>query len=55
MKRGYNAPAFKVVNINHKDVIVTSPVTSVGGNGGINYGGAGNGLGRAPGRRGIWD
>ena len=55
MKREYNPPAFKVVNISPTNIIATSAVTSVGGNGGINYGGGGNGIGRAPGRRGIWD
>ena len=52
--RTYINPDLKVVEINRNDVIATS-VTTINGNAGINYGGAGHGTVRTPGNRGIWD
>ena len=54
MKREYISPIFDIIRIS-SDVLTTSNVTNVTGNGNINWGGAGNGIGRAPGHRGIWD
>ena len=53
MRREYSTPALNLVNISPDDIIVTSPVTSVTGNGGINYGGPGQGT-RSPAHRTIW-
>lgn len=54
MKREYTTPAYSFSRI-ETDVLTTSNVTQVAGNANINWGGAGTGEGRAPGRRSIWD
>ena len=54
MKREYISPACSIVHI-LTDVLTTSGITGVTGNGGINWGGAGHDGTRTPGRRDLWN
>lgn len=52
-KKAYQKPAMQVVNINSRQQLLSSsPVTSVSGNAGFDYGGGGSGRARS---RGDWD
>ena len=52
--KSFSIPHITFLRIEQADIILTSPVTSVTGNGGINYGGPGQGT-RSPAHRTIWD
>ena len=52
--KSFSIPNITFLRLEQADIIVTSGVTSVNGNGGINYGGPGHGT-RTPGRQGILD
>ena len=48
MKKEYVKPQMEVVNINHRQPLLTGSLQSIVGNTDIDFGGAGNEVGRAP-------
>ena len=50
----FSIPTITFLRTEQDDIITTSNVSEITGNGGIQYGGAGTGT-RASGRRSIWD
>jgi hypothetical protein len=46
MKKNYIQPALRVVKIQQSSIICSSPVNSIDGNAGMNYGGGGSGVAR---------
>ena len=53
--KSYISPALQVVEIKKSNIVCASQVYTVGGNAGLNYGGGGVVVGRAPGNHRIWD
>lgn len=52
--KSFSIPNISILRLEQEDTVITSGVTSITGNGDINYGGAGQGT-RASARPGIWD
>ena len=49
MKKNYQKPSMKVIEIQYQCGILAESVTGIGGNGGFDFGGGGSGINRAPG------